>query len=90
MIKINIPGHHDLLLTHLVLYYNRTVAVNGMLFPSVDEALIVLSSDIQVHVIKADRLVTYNTLRLQYALGGLPPCIFIIQKQKKPNYEQST
>ncbi|MBI4006215.1 MAG: ATPase P [Gammaproteobacteria bacterium] len=54
MININIPGFRDLQLVHLVLDYNGTLAVDGVLLPGVGEVLTALSSVIQIHVITAD------------------------------------
>lgn len=54
MIKINIPGFRNLELAHLVLDFNGTLAIDGVLLPGVGEALRVLSLDLEIHVITAD------------------------------------
>ena len=54
MISISIPGFGSLTIEHLVLDYNGTLAVDGMLLPGVKEALNRLASHLTVHVITAD------------------------------------
>ena len=54
MIEIAIPGYGDLNLSHLVLDYNGTVAVDGMLLPEVGRILTGLSRELAVHVLTAD------------------------------------
>ena len=54
MIAIQIPGFGSLQLEHLVLDYNGTLAVDGVLLPGVEEALNRLSDKLTVHVITAD------------------------------------
>ena len=54
MIEIQIPGYKTLQLEHLVLDYNGTMAVDGMLISGVKEALVRLSEKIKIHVLTAD------------------------------------
>ena len=54
MISISIPGTGTLNLEHLVLDYNGTLAVDGVLLPGVKATLQSLSRQISVHVITAD------------------------------------
>lgn len=54
MLSIQIPGFGSLTLEHLVLDYNGTLAVDGVLIPGVAEALNALSDQLIVHVITAD------------------------------------
>ncbi len=54
MISIPIPGHGTLALSHLVLDYNGTLAVDGVLLPGVKETLLGLSRQLSVHVLTAD------------------------------------
>jgi len=54
MIQVNIPGYRELQLTHLVMDYNGTLAVDGQLEPGVGEALAALAPHIAIHVITAD------------------------------------
>jgi soluble P-type ATPase len=54
MIQVDIPGYRELQLTHLVMDYNGTLAVDGQLAPGVGEALAALAPQIAIHVITAD------------------------------------
>ena len=54
VLSIPIPGFGSLTLDHLVLDYNGTLAVDGVLVPGVKEALNTLSETIAVHVVTAD------------------------------------
>jgi soluble P-type ATPase len=67
MIKIDIPGFANLELEYLVLDFNGTLAVEGILLPSVGEALRGLASQLEIHVITAD---TFGLAAGQ--LAGLP------------------
>lgn len=67
MIEIKIPGFRNLLLSHLVLDYNGTLATDGELLPGVGDALKEISADLRVHVLTAD---TFNFAAEQVA--GLP------------------
>jgi len=54
MIKIQIPNFGDLELEHLVLDYNGTLAVDGILLAGVEKRLITLAQTLQVHILTAD------------------------------------
>ena len=54
MITIDIPGHDPLNLSHLVLDYNGTIAVDGTLVPGVAETLNHLAQTLTIHVVTAD------------------------------------
>lgn len=54
MLSVDIPGYGDLRLEHLVLDYNGTMAVDGVLLPGVKAALDTLAGLLTVHVITAD------------------------------------
>jgi len=54
MLDIEIPGHDDLHLEHLVLDYNGTLAVDGEMIRGVHDALVALSGDLKIHVLTAD------------------------------------
>ena len=54
MLAIAIPGFRDLVLEHLVLDYNGTLAIDGRLIPGVREALGALVDQVEVHVVTAD------------------------------------
>lgn len=67
MITIDIPGFRTLNLVHLVMDYNGTLAVDGILLPGVADVLKDLASHIGIHVITAD---TFGLVKEQ--LRGLP------------------
>ncbi|HAE38699.1 MAG TPA: ATPase P [Candidatus Riflebacteria bacterium] len=54
MIEINVPGYANLSIGHLVLDYNGTLAVDGVLLPGVQQALNELAQRLCVHVVTAD------------------------------------
>lgn len=67
MIEISIPGFRNLCLSHLVLDYNGTLAVDGRLLPGVGDVLTNLATHLTIHVITAD---TFGLAAAQ--LNGLP------------------
>lgn len=60
MFKISIPGRDKLILKHIVLDFNGTMALEGELIPGVEERLNKLAEIMQVHVITAD---TFGTVK---------------------------
>ncbi len=54
MIEVNIPGFKHLQLEHLVMDYNGTLAIDGMLKEGVKEELQKVSKDLNLHIITAD------------------------------------
>jgi soluble P-type ATPase len=54
MKRFEIPGCKPLDIEHLVLDYNGTIAVDGVLLPHVGEILDTLGKDLLVHIITAD------------------------------------
>ncbi len=54
MIEIEIPGFQVLQLSHLVLDYNGTLAVNGALIEGVKSGLGELAGSLDLHVVTAD------------------------------------
>jgi soluble P-type ATPase len=54
LLSIQIPGFGSLTLEHVVLDYNGTLAVDGVLIPGVKEVLNLLSEKLTVHVVTAD------------------------------------
>ena len=54
MITIDIPGRRTLNLTHLILDYNGTIAVDGQLVDGVADCLADLASVLDIHVLTAD------------------------------------
>ncbi|MBC2713228.1 MAG: ATPase P [Desulfosarcina sp.] len=54
MLTISVPGFGALTLEHLVLDYNGTLAVDGVLLPGVEDALNTLAAQLAIHVVTAD------------------------------------
>lgn len=54
MIRVDIPGYRVLALSHLVMDYNGTLAVDGHLESGVARALEGLAPHIEIHVVTAD------------------------------------
>ena len=73
MIAIVIPGFRQLELKHLVLDYNGTLAIDGVLIPGVGEVLGALAQQVEIHVVTAD---TLGSARSE--LSGLPVKLSII------------
>ena len=88
MIKVQIPGGKNLQLSHLVLDYNGTLALDGELLVGVAEKMRELASHLQLHVITAD---THGTVAKK--LADLPCTLHIIgpgaQDRQKQTYVQS-
>jgi soluble P-type ATPase len=75
MITIDIPGGQTLAIEHLVLDFNGTLAVDGVLLPGVEACLNALAEEVQVHVVTAD---TFGKARaeletVQCRVSILPP-----------------
>jgi soluble P-type ATPase len=54
MVEVVISGYKALLLKHLVMDYNGTLAQDGVMLNGVQERLISLSAQLHVHVVTAD------------------------------------
>lgn len=54
MIKIQIPGREELVLHHLVLDYNGTIAEDGNILEGIRPRLAELSEELSIYVITAD------------------------------------
>ncbi len=67
MMVIDVPGHRRLELSHLVLDYNGTLAVDGKLLAGVADALRALAGELRIHVITADTFASAAS-----NLAGLP------------------
>ena len=67
MLTISIPGRGDLVLRHLLLDFNGTIAEDGRLAEGVAERLEVLSRSLSIYVVTAD---THGTAAA--ACAGLP------------------
>lgn len=78
MLQINIPGIGDLTLTDLILDYNGTLALDGILISGVKDKLINLSSQFNIHIVTGD---THGTAREQ--LANIPCNITIISPENQ-------
>ena len=67
MLTVSIPGREDLCLSHLVLDYNGTIALDGQIIQSIRPRLEQLSKQLEICVITAD---THGTAAENCA--GLP------------------
>jgi soluble P-type ATPase len=72
---VDVPGADRLVLEHLVLDYNGTLACDGALLAGVDALLAALAADLELHVVTAD---TFGGARVGLAdvpcrLVVLPP-----------------
>ena len=54
MLKMNIPGFGELLLSHVVFDFNGTLAIEGQLIDGITERLNMLSERIHLHIITGD------------------------------------
>lgn len=54
MLKINIPGREELVLNHLILDYNGTIAEDGEIIESIRSRLAELAKELSICVITAD------------------------------------
>lgn len=68
MIYIEIPGRKPLSISHIVLDYNGTIAVDGVLIEGVKEKLLKLREKAAVHVLTAD---TYGSVGRQCESLGI-------------------
>ncbi len=88
MLCLDIPNKHKMLLEHLILDFNGTIATDGQLIPGVVQRIEELSPQVTVHVITAD---TNASARSQ--LKGVPCTLKIIgsdkQDQAKLEYAQN-
>jgi len=54
MIKIEIPDRETIQVEHLILDYNGTLAIDGVMIPGVKERLNELADKVSIHVVTAD------------------------------------
>ena len=85
MITVDIPGYRQLNLSHLVLDYNGTLAVDGNLVAGAGSLLTRLAGDMDIHVITAD---TFGQVRR--GMADIPCSVSILppgnQDQAKLDY----
>jgi soluble P-type ATPase len=78
LIEIIIPGFKHLLLEHLVLDYNGTLAVDGQLIAGVPDRLHRLAEAFHIHVITAD---TFGEVRT--SVDDLPCTLHVLPRQSQ-------
>ncbi len=85
MLQINIPGVGNLQLFHLIVDFNGTLAIDGILIEGVEERLITLSKQLSIHVVTGD---SHGTAKKQ--LENTPCKVVIVpaenQTQAKLEY----
>jgi len=74
MLNVEIPGYQKISLQYLVLDYNGTLAVDGVLEPGAAEGLRRLAQSLEIHVVTAD---TFGKVRA--ALADLPCKVTILE-----------
>lgn len=67
MLEIDISGYGRMLLEHLLLDYNGTLACDGELLEGIDTALIKLAKSMRIHILAAD---TFS--QAEDTLAGMP------------------
>ncbi len=73
MINLEIPGYGTLTLEYLVLDYNGTLAVDGLMVPGVKSHLNALADRLEIHVVTAD---TFG--KVQAGMEGIPCRVSIL------------
>ena len=74
MLSVKIPGCDPLNLSHLVLDYNGTIAVDGHFIDGVEERLRLLAESLTIHILTAD---TFGSVR--EVLAGIPCRLEVIR-----------
>ncbi len=72
MVEIVIPSRGALLLEHLVLDLNGTVALDGSLLPSVKESIAQLGQHLAIHLVSADTRGTLGAIAADLAASAHP------------------
>lgn len=67
MMTVNIPGREELMLSHLILDYNGTIAEDGLIIEGIRTRLDILKNKLSIYVITAD---THGTAKAR--CEGLP------------------
>lgn len=83
MIKIEIPGREIIQAGHLVLDYNGTLAIDGILIPGVEERLNTLADKMAIHVVTAD---TFGKAR--QSLSNIRCSCDVIQGKNHQQYKK--
>jgi len=83
MIPISIPGFGDYNLEELVLDYNGTLAIDGLLIPHVREKISALAKSLRIHVLTAD---TFGSATEE--LRNLPCKLIVISTESQDTAKQ--
>jgi P-type E1-E2 ATPase len=78
MLETSIPGYKTLLLSHLVLDYNGTIAFDGRLMAGVRERLEELSKRVSIHILTAD---TFGSVEKE--MTAIPCNVVVIGKESQ-------
>ena len=78
MLALEIPGFSNLVLSHLVLDFNGTLAADGRLIEGIPPRLQALSNLLSLHVVTGD---THGTAREQ--LRGLPVALTVLPADRQ-------
>lgn len=78
MIEVDVPGFAQLTLSHLVLDYNGTLAIDGELITGVAQSLEAIAQRLEVHVLTAD---TFG--KAAVGLESLPVNLIILGGEKQ-------
>ena len=70
---IEIPGYKTLDLDYLVLDYNGTIAVDGLIPPAIKERLLLLGDSFKIYVLTAD---THGTAAAMCKDNNIPILVF--------------
>ncbi|TVY07515.1 HAD family hydrolase [Paenibacillus cremeus] len=83
--EVLIPGQERLMINHLVLDFNGTIALDGQIFPFVRDKLVALDKLVKIHVLTAD-----SNGSAYRQCEGLPVEIHVIgkdnQREEKSNF----
>ena len=74
--QIHIPGQGDMQLNHLVLDFNGTIALDGILLSNVSERLTELAKSLKIYVLTAD-----SNGSASKECEGLPVELYVIGKE---------
>ncbi|NLI13689.1 HAD family hydrolase [Pelotomaculum propionicicum] len=61
MLNLEIPGKEKITIKNIVLDFNGTIALDGVLLPGVQERLNALAADLNIYILTADTFGTANT-----------------------------
>ncbi len=78
MLSVTIPGWKTLQLSHLILDYNGTIALDGRLIDGVKPRVAALAASLTIHILTAD---TFGSVR--EALAGLPCRLAVIPVERQ-------